>query len=134
MMKLSYIYSLFICHHIIYITVIPMHVNLCPNTIHMLNSCDIGRIKLVLSTSPIFLLMRGASIEPLVDWETHDMFDGLVELPQGDIVFFGNMIDYFFSWECLKGSQTNGMGKIFICHRCHMLLFLGGQSNLVRDD
>lgn len=55
--------------------------------IHILNSCQIGRAKLLLFVNLTFLVMCGASVEPPVDWERHGMFYGLVEPPQGHIVF-----------------------------------------------
>ena len=75
------------CDLIVYITYIPMYISLCPSMVYILYSHQIMRAKFVLSINTRFLLVESSSIEPLVDWERHDMFYGLVELPQDQVVF-----------------------------------------------
>ena len=70
----------------LYIVYIPMYVGICPSMIYILNSCHIGRTKLVLSLNLIFLLVRGALVETPVNWERRGMYYALVEPPQGHVV------------------------------------------------
>ena len=89
-----------------------MYMCICPSMIYILNSHHIGRVDLILFVNPIFLLVCGAYVGPPMDWKRHEMFYGLIELPQGQIFFF-QKYNFSLSWERLKGHVNKCHGKSF---------------------
>ena len=105
-----------------------MYISICPNMIYILYSRHIGRAKLVLFVNPIYLLVHGASVEPLVDWERHGMFYGLVEPPQCHVVFLKIWTIFHFHENVSKVLEQMPWKKKIPCHQCNMLFSLGGPS------
>jgi hypothetical protein len=61
------------------------------------------------------------------------MFSGLVELPEGHVVFSKVWLSFFVFWERHKGPRTSAMGKVYACQECSMPISLGGPTHHTRD-